>query len=122
MKTMYMNFLVKVCTIALILIFSVNTASSQPEAWGYVCGAVQLPGSTLSSGNLYEFNLVNGTATLVGSVLCNGSTPALLAGEFVDEVFYGLNDNAPKTLVSIAQDASCNVIGPLTVLVAGHTV
>jgi len=108
----------KLIIMSVVLVFSATNAIGQ-TAWGYVCGAVQAPGSTFTNGNLYDINLTTGAGTLLGAVNCLGGT-SLFAGEFINGTFYALN-NATQKLVTVTNTGACTEVGSLTGLAAGHT-
>jgi len=103
---------------SVVLAFSSTNAIGQ-TAWGYVCGQVLAPGSSFSSGNLYDINLTTGAGTLLGTVNCVGGSD-LLAGEFINGTFYALNNTTQK-LVTVTNTGACTEVGSLTGLASGHT-
>lgn len=78
------------------------------DAWGTVCA---FGNANTPQGNLVAFDKTTGNATVLGSVCGNGTT--LLTGEFVDGIYYAINQST-KELVTVAADGSCTTIGTAT--------
>lgn len=98
------------------LFLSTDSLAQQPgDAWGYACAGTVSP---VIAGNMYEFNKTTGAETLLGPA-CGGGTPSLFTGEFVNGVYYAIN-NSTRNLVTVAADGSCTIIGSVTFSV-GYT-
>lgn len=84
-------------------------AQEAGDAWGHACG---FTAGTPQSGNFYDFDLTTGNSTDLGSLCGTGTT--ILTGEFVDGVYYGINQ-VTNELITIADDASCTTIGTISI-------
>ncbi len=105
--------------ILLCFLFSFTLIGShlQGQAWGFTCGGVN---PTLPQGNFYEFDLSNGSSTLLGARDgCFDNT--IFAGEWINNVFYVIN-NIDKGLYTVDASGSCNPAVAITGLEAGHTI
>jgi hypothetical protein len=114
--SMKKNYLLNMAMIIAVLFSSVQPIHAQ-KAWGYVAYD---GGSSMTAGNIYEFNLNTGAETLLGSVSCVGGN-SLFAGEFINGTFYAL-ENTGSNLVSISNNGTCSQVNPLTGIIGGQTV
>lgn len=93
-----------------VFIFSLFSSTSSfaqlpGDAWGTVCA---FGNTNTPAGNLVSFDKTTGDATALGRVCGNGTT--LLTGEFVNGIYYAINQGA-RELVTVAADGSCTTIG-----------